>query len=130
MLLRNRVFGVLSILVGLIMLSWWGFAITTDQIPELYTEPVDVYLHLSAEFLTALLLVLGGIGVIYQTAWGRTVHVFSLGMVLYAVIQAAGYYAQRGEFIFVGIFALIAVFALTGLQNSLQLVKLNKKPSR
>ena len=113
-------FSILTIIVGLGMIGWWSFAITTDQIPELATAPFEVYLHLTAEFSTALLLVIGGVAALRKCDWAGTVHTFSLGMVLYAVIQASGYYIQRSQWGFVIMFGLIAVFALTGLRQQLR----------
>lgn len=116
---NSRVFPVLSVIVGLGMIGFWTTAIFAGRIPELAVEPIDVYLHLTAEFSTALCLLAGGFGLLTRRSWAKPVHLFSLGMVLYAVIQASGYYAQRSQWAFVVMFGLIALFALTGLVRAL-----------
>ena len=120
---KGPVFAVLAVFIGVLMIGWWTFAIASDQIPELKTEPVEVYLHLTAEFSTAACLLIGGIGILGRRNWGPIVYTFALGMLLYAVVQAAGYYAQRSEFVFVGMFGVLAFYALVGLWRALRQVK-------
>ncbi len=42
------------------MIGQWGFFLATGQVPELQTEPMRIIAHLIGEFLTAILLIIGG----------------------------------------------------------------------
>jgi hypothetical protein len=46
------------------MTGWWTFSFAKGKVPELRTEPERLYFHVAAEFLTALLLVVSGFGLL------------------------------------------------------------------
>lgn len=100
---------VYAVLTGVAMLGTWAMLLTTGRVPELSTTPVVISLHIAAEILTALALLIGGYGLLTGRKWGRPLHLVSLGMLLYAVVQASGYYAQQGETVLVGMFAVFAI---------------------
>lgn len=105
---NNRTEAVVSMLLGLAMIGWWSMALIGDRMPEIRTTPIDASLHLVVEFLTGASLIVGGTGLLLYKSWGKIVHYVSLGMLLYAVIQASGYYAERGNMVFVALFGLVA----------------------
>ena len=109
----DKTLGVFSILMGLTMIGWWSMLLATDQMPELTTAPLTAALHLAAEFLTALSLLTGGIGTLRGTWWAQSVSTLSLGMLLYAVVQASGYSADHGQTGLVVVFAssMLAILA-------------------
>ncbi len=110
-----------AIAVGLSMLSWWLFFLSTNQMPELEITPIAAWLHLAAELTTALVLLASGIGLLTNRWWaGQAVYV-SLGMLLYAVIQAAGYFAQLGQTAMVLVFTGLFLLALLLLANRIKL---------
>ena len=106
---NDKTLGIFSILMGLTMIGWWGLLLATDQMPELSTTPLTASLHLAAEFLTALSLLTGGIGTLRGSWWAHSVSTLSLGMLLYAVVQASGYSADHGQT------GLVIVFAISVL---------------
>jgi len=53
-----------SILVGVFMFSQWGFTLGTGQAPEVRSEPIRLTFHVAAEFVTAALLIISGIGLL------------------------------------------------------------------
>jgi hypothetical protein len=90
----------------------WSMLILTGQVPEMATKPVEIMLHLLAEFTTALLLIGGGIALLKKIKIGYNLNLVALGMLLYTLIVSPGYYLQRGDWTFVGIFALIFIFTI------------------
>lgn len=98
--------------VGLAILGLWGMLFATDQIPELTTVPYEIGYHLVAELLTALTLIAAGIGRLRQHRWLQQLYPIALGMLLYTVINSAGYYAQLGEFAMVGMFSVLTLATL------------------
>jgi hypothetical protein len=84
-------------------------------VPELVTEPLRIRFHLAAEFATALALLVGGLALLTGQAWGRWVYLLAMGMLLYTVIVSPGYFAQRGQWAFVGMFAVVLLVALVSI---------------
>ncbi len=79
------------------------------QIPELKTEPIRIVMHIAGEWNTALLLIIGGVGLFKNTNWGFHTYLISSGMLLYTMIVSPGYYAQQRQFGFVLMFATLVI---------------------
>jgi hypothetical protein len=107
--------GVYGILVGVGMIAQWTFLVAAGQVPELQTEPFRIAAHLAAEFLTAAGLVASGIGLLRRAAWSASTYLFFAGMLTYSVIASPGYFAQQGQWIFVGMFAVLLALALASV---------------
>ena len=107
---------IYSIVVGLAMIGIWMMLLITGQDPELQnslqTEPIAVGLHLAAEFLTAIILLIGGFGLIADRGWAVKVFLLSMGFLMYSVLNASGFYGQRGDLPFIGMFAAILTLAV------------------
>jgi hypothetical protein len=109
----RKISGAYAVFMGVAMFMMWAALIGTDQVPELDTEPIRVSFHLAGEFLTAIALMVGGLGLIRYHRWGFDLYLVSMGMLSYTVIVSPGYYGQEGEFAFVGMFLVfVAVTAL------------------
>jgi len=102
-----------SLVVGVMMVAMWSVFAVMGQIPELETSPKEIAFHLAAEFLTAFALIAGGLGLALRRSWGYAVNLVALGMLAYTVVVSPGYYAQTGDYAFVGMFAVL--MALTFL---------------
>jgi hypothetical protein len=110
-----------GIIVGALMLAMWTFFLGTGQVPELVTEPYRIALHLAGEFATAIALIIAGIALLKNTNWGRSLYFVAAGMLLYTLIVSPGYYAQQGQWAFVGMFVLLLLldlFSIFGLYRS------------
>lgn len=103
----RKVVAAYSVTIGILMAAMWSVFALTDQIPELDTSPKEIGFHLAGEFLTAFALILGGLGLILKRSWGPTVDLVALGMLAYTVVVSPGYYAQTGDYAFVGMFAVL-----------------------
>jgi hypothetical protein len=106
---------VFSIVVGIGMIGMWSVSYFTKQIPELETEPIRIKFHLAAEFATAIVLLIAGIGLITNQEWAVSIYLVSMGMLLYTVIVSPGYFAQKGGWAYVGMFAVIFILALVSI---------------
>ncbi len=107
--LKENIINVYCILTGIVILSFWIIAIPTNQVPELEEESIEIYFHISAEFLTATLLIISGIGATIQKKWSNPLTKISLGMLLYAVINATGRYADQNNPAITTIFITIII---------------------
>lgn len=100
------------LLVGAFMIVFWTGLAFTDGIPELDTAPVEIGYHLLAELLTAGVLVAAGLGILRGYGWGHRLYPVALGLLLYTVINSAGYYAAFGNVPMVGMFTTLTVATL------------------
>jgi len=103
------------LMIGLFIMGWWTFSLLKKQVPELTTEPIRISFHLVAEFVTAIILVVGGIALLTDMAWGIKVTLISLGMFLYTIIVSPGYFAQIRQWPMVGIFIVILVLTTVSI---------------
>jgi len=105
----RRIAAIYSILIGTVMIGMWTVLLGTGQVPEIDTEPIYLSYHLIAEFATAVTLLIGGFGLFTNRKWGLKAYLVSMGMLLYAVLIAGGYYAQKGEWAMIGMFTIFTI---------------------
>jgi hypothetical protein len=106
---------IFALIVGVGMIGQWILFLASGQVPELKTEPLRIRFHLAAEFATAVALLAGGIALLTDLAWGRWFYLLAVGMLLYTVIVSPGYFAQKGQWAFVGMFAVLFLLALVSI---------------
>jgi len=103
---------IYSILVGVSIIGIWTILLITDSIPEFDTEPKRIGMHLVAEIATGIILILGAYGLLSNKRWGYNVYLISMGMLIYTLLASPGYYAEKGNYLFVGMFAIILFFSM------------------
>lgn len=81
----------------------------TKQIPELKTEPIAIKFHLTAEMTMGLLCLTSGILLLLGVSWSPYLYITAMGLVIYAVINSAGYYGQNKQWLFVVMFIVILI---------------------
>ena len=106
---------VFAIIVGLGMIVQWTLSYVSKQIPELATEPIRIGFHIAAEMATALMLLAGGIGLLCAWPWASKLYLLATGMLMYTAIVSPGYFAQRGKWIWVLIFAVLIALAIVSI---------------
>ena len=97
----KTVVSVYSITMGVAILVFWSVLWAIGSIPDMLTKPWEIAMHLAAEFTTAGLLLLSGLGLWFRARWALRVNVFASGMLVYSLIQTPGYYLERNAMIFV-----------------------------
>ncbi len=80
--------------------------------PEIRTEPIRLSVHLAGELATALALIVSGWAVLRSIAWGHSTLLVAIGMLTYTVVVSPGYFAEQGQWIFLGLFGLLLVLAI------------------
>ena len=83
--------------------------------PELLEKPKEITFHLIAEFSTAVLLIISGIGLLLRSGWTRTLSPISLGMLLYTVINSAGFYAHQNNLPMVAMFLVLIILTVVAI---------------
>jgi hypothetical protein len=101
-----------SMLVGISMIGLWATLFFSNEIPEINSTPIAVSMHIAAEMATAILLIFSSIGLLLKKIWGLQMYMFSMGMLVYTQIQSPGYYAEKGEWAFVVMFAITISISL------------------
>ncbi|MFX1327580.1 MAG: hypothetical protein ACFE91_05480 [Promethearchaeota archaeon] len=103
---------IYTILIGITMLAMWLLLLIKKEVPELKTKPTQIFFHLIAEFLTAVMLIIGGIGFITNQSWGLIIFFIAIGMAIYSTINAAGFYGQLKEW---PMFIILLIFTFISL---------------
>jgi uncharacterized membrane protein (DUF2068 family) len=104
----KKVLAIYSIIVGISIFSMWSMIILTGGISE---GTIEISFHLTSEFLMAILLVISGIGLLKNKLYGNKLSLLANSMLIYSVLNAAGYYRQRGNFPMEMVFAVILVIS-------------------
>jgi hypothetical protein len=115
-----------GILVSSLMIAQWTFSIALGGVPEFQTTPWAIGFHLAAEMCTAGMLIMGGIGTLKSIQWGKQALFVGLGMVIYSEIVSPGYYAQLGQWAFVGMFAVLLFGAVVSVMQLLRVHSLRE----
>lgn len=111
---------VFAIVIGVLMIGQWSFFYLSHQIPELETEPYRILFHLAGEFATAVALIVGGVALLASWKWSLWFYMLAMGMLLYTAIVSPGYFAQKGRWPLVGMFAVLFILALISILLAVQ----------
>jgi hypothetical protein len=98
--------------VGASILVVWPVLLIIGEVPQIEAGQVDIWFHLAAEGITALLLLSAGTSLLRSpaaTSW--ILSGVALGALLYTAVNSAGYYAEEGEPMVAGMFLGLAVAA-------------------
>jgi len=112
---------IFAIIVGAGMVAQWAINIVGNRIPRLEDDPVsgrglfDMIFHWVAEFLTAFVLIAAGVGLILESAWGVSVFLVGIGMLIYTAINSPGFFAQQRKWSMVGMFIVILILAVLSI---------------
>jgi len=106
---------IYAVVVGLTMIGQWSALYISKQIPELKDEPIRIWFHITGEMITAFSLLASGVGILLEKTWGRQLYLVAIGMLFYTMIVSPGYFAQKGDWKWVGIFAVLIALGLISL---------------
>ena len=99
--------------VGVLMLAWWVLSIRQGALRRPDRTPGEIRLHVVAEVLTAVVLLVGGASLAAGNGAGAAL--VGLGMLLYTVVTSPGYFLARREWAPVVMFALLAVLGVAAV---------------
>jgi hypothetical protein len=109
----KKVLAIWSVVVGAAMMAAWCTFYAINAVPVIDNAPWEATMHLTAEFTTAALLIISGMGLLARARWAVQVNIFASGMLVYTLIQSPGYFLQHRALVFVAGFA--GCFLLTVL---------------
>jgi hypothetical protein len=119
-----RVIAYYSIFIGFTILIFWINVLTQGQISEGKTE---ITFHLLSEFLMAVICLISGILLLKNSPGAMMLNILGLGMVIYSVLNAAGYYGERGNTIMMLMFSLLFILTSIAVFLSMKEMKLSHK---
>ena len=105
--------GIYAIVIGIGILGLWTMLLLTKQVPELKTEPVAIAFHITAEITMGILSLVSGIFLLIGLSWAPYFFILAMGLVIYAVINSAGYYGQKKQWSFVIMFGIILITSIS-----------------
>ena len=108
----RKTIAIYSIIVGIAMFGIWIIQLMTDQAPELQTAPIEIAMAITADWLTAIMLLAAGAGLLSRRMWAYKLYLFALGMLVYSVLISSGYFGQLGNTIFVALFAVLFILSV------------------
>ena len=98
----------------------WTMILLTQTPPEGKTE---LGFHLFSEFLMALLCLFSGILLLRNKPFSRFLNILGLGMVIYSVLNAAGYYGEQKQLpmtiLFITLFILTSTAIFFHMDNKM-----------
>jgi len=83
---------VFCIVVGVLMCVAWSFLLATGQVPGIRESTLSFAFHWTAEFLTAIALIVAGIAILREVAFRRRLYYFATGLLIIATAGAIIYY--------------------------------------
>ena len=116
---------IFAIIVGITMLGIWILQLLTGQATELQTALIEIALAITADWLTAVMLLVTGVGLILKHDWAHKLCLFALGMLVYSVLISSGYFGQLGDIIFVVLFAIIFILCVVFVVSTVTILPLN-----
>jgi hypothetical protein len=96
-----------QIIVGVSIVALWVVLLAAGQVPELDAGMRGIWFHLVAELALATLLLAAGLSLLRRRSRGRDLTSLALGALGYSAINSPGWYADRGEWGVVAMFAVI-----------------------
>ncbi|MEJ2252274.1 MAG: hypothetical protein P8Y70_19270 [Candidatus Lokiarchaeota archaeon] len=105
--------GIYAIIIGIGIIGLWIMLLLTKQVPELKTEPTAIKFHITAEIIMGILSLLSGIFLLTNLSWAPFLFILAMGLVIYAVINSAGYYGQKKQWAFVLMFGIILITSVS-----------------
>ena len=103
---------IFAFVAGGFLILLWAWLALTNSVPDYDLHPVATTLHVVAELLTGAALIVAGYALVTRKSWAHKAYLVGAGMLLYALVQAAGYYAENGPGGMVVVFVLLMVLAV------------------
>ena len=105
--------GIYAIIIGIGIITLWVMLLRTYQVPELNSEPIAIKFHITAEMTMGIVSLISGIFLLIGFSWALYFFILAMGLIIYAVINSAGYYGQRKKWSFVIMFGIILITSVS-----------------
>src|SRR6478672_8126070 len=103
---------IFAFIAAAVIVLVWIYRLAVTGTPEFAAQPWLTWLHLIAEIATAVVLVVGGWGLLAGTHWARKVYLIGVGALLFGALADIGRYADSGNNGLSIFFFLVAVVSV------------------
>lgn len=110
--MKEKFIGYYSVFIGISVIALWIMILFKQSPPEGKTE---LAFHLFSEFLMAMICLVSGILLLKKNHIGKPLNFIGLGMAIYSILNAAGYYGQNSNFYMMIMFILLFIVTMTAL---------------
>ena len=116
----KRFSAVYALAAGICIPVLWIYILISGILPKVHSEPTAAVFLIVSELATAAFLLASGIGLLLKQIWAQKLWYLAMGMLLYAVVLAAGEFLQLNRPFFGPVFiVLIAATACVTLLSLL-----------
>jgi hypothetical protein len=114
--MKSRIIGYYLIFLAVAITSYWIMTLSSGSYPE---GKIEIAFHVFSEILMAFFCLLSGILVLKKNKHGRNLSIIGLSMIVYSVLNAAGYFGERDHLSLTIMF--MALFLITSIALIIQL---------
>jgi hypothetical protein len=114
--MKTKIIGYYSIFLAIAITGYWIMTISSVSYPE---GKIEIAFHVFSEILMAFICLLSGIFLLKKKKHARNLSIIGFSMILYSVLNAAGYFGERNELSLTIMF--MALFLLTSIALIIQL---------
>jgi hypothetical protein len=107
--MKRKIIAIYSILIGFSVIGMWLMILNTQTLPE---GKIELTFHLFSEFLMATVCIVGGFLKLMKARFARSVSIAGFSMLVYSVLNVAGYYGERGETAMMAMFVVLFILSL------------------
>ena len=105
--MKCRIVAYFSIITGISIMIFWIILFILNHMPE---GKIQTTYLLFSEFMMAVICSVSGILMLKNSKSARSINILGLGMVIYAVLNAAGYYGETGNIALQVMFSVLFIF--------------------
>lgn len=121
---KQNLNGIYSIVLGFSIVLLWIILLKGNKVTEGKTEMV---FHLFSEFLMATLCILSGFKILMKHRSAVPLNTIAHSMVIYSLLNAAGYYREKGEIPATILFLALLLISSAIIIFNLYYLRNNKK---
>jgi len=103
---------IYTIFIGISVVGMWALIFSRGEIQE---GTIEIIFHLISEFIMAVACIVSGIMLLKKRQWAKGLNLAALFMVVYSLLNAAGYYGWKGDNTALILFLLLLILTLSAV---------------
>jgi len=108
----TKISGIYQVVIGAGMIGIWILNFINGEIPELQTATWSIAMHILAEVVTAILLLISGLSILLKKHKMKTLFNIAFGALIYTLIASPGYFAQQSNWTAAALFLAMLIITL------------------
>lgn len=116
----KKIIAVYSLMLGISVLAMWTVLLTGGAVTQ---GTIETGFHLYAEFIMAVICIVSGGLMLANRPLSVETNIAGHAMVVYSVLNAAGYYGEKGNLTMMYVFLTLFVLSVSAISIGYQLLK-------